>query len=463
MSKSGYNKLTPNELDYVDDKTAALLLNTPNSARVMLWVMVLFFVLAILWASWAEIDKVTVGQGKVVPSSQVQVVQNLEGGLVKEILVREGQMVEKGQQLLLIDDTRFRSDYREREQQVANLTASVLQLSASITSVELNQDFDESNWQNSVLLNFNKLAFPPILQETQPNLVARQRAEYRQDLNNLRNQLSLLDQQVKQKQQDLVEIQARVRNLRESYRFANKELEITRPLAEEGVVPRIELLKLQRQVNDTRREMTSSELKVPVLKSAIREAMLSRIDAAQKFRSEQQEKLNQAQDKLSSLTESTVGLEDRVNRTVVTSPVTGTVKTLNVNTVGGVIQPGMDIVEIVPSEDTLLVEAKIAPQDIAFLRPDLHTIVKFSAYDFTKYGGLEGTLEHISADTTTDEEGNSYYLVRIRTKETSLDKDNSLPIIPGMTASVDIITGKRTILEYLLKPILSAQNNALKE
>lgn len=463
MSKSSYNKLTPNELDYVDDKTAALLLNTPSSARIMLWVMVIFFVLAGVWASWAEIDKVTVGQGKVVPSSQIQVVQNLEGGLVKEILVREGQKVEKGQQLLLIDDTRFRSDYREREQQVANLTASVLQLSASITSVEINEDFDEKNWQRNVQLNFNKLAFPPTLNELQPNLVARQRAEYRQDLNNLRNQISLIDQQVKQKQQDLVEIQARIKNLRESYRFAKKELDITQPLAEEGVVPRIELLKLQRQVNDTRRELTSSELKMPVLKSAIREAMLSRIDAAQKFRSEQQEKLNQAQDKLSSMTESTVGLEDRVNRTVVTSPVTGTVKTLNVNTVGGVIQPGMDIVEIVPSEDTLLVEAKIAPQDIAFLRPELHTIVKFSAYDFTKYGGLEGTLEHISADTTTDEEGNSFYLVRVRTKETSLDKDNSLPIIPGMTASVDIITGKRTILEYLLKPILSAQNNALKE
>jgi adhesin transport system membrane fusion protein len=229
------------------------------------------------------------------------------------------------------------------------------------------------------------------------------------------------------------------------------------------VVPRIELLKLQRQVNDTRREMTSSELKIPVLESAIRESVLNRIDVAQKFRSEQQEKLNQAQDKLSALTESAVGLEDRVNRTIVTSPVTGTVKTLNINTVGGVIQPGMDIVEIVPSEDTLLVEAKIAPQDIAFLRPDLPAIVKFTAYDFTKYGGLEGTLEHISADTTTDEEGNSFYLVRVRTKETSLNKDNSLPIIPGMTASVDIITGKRTVMEYLLKPILSARNNALKE
>ncbi|EKO3379209.1 HlyD family type I secretion periplasmic adaptor subunit, partial [Vibrio fluvialis] len=295
------------------------------------------------------------------------------------------------------------------------------------------------------------------------DLVERQRAQYRQDLDNLRNQLSVISQQVKQKQQDLVEIQARVVNLRQSYSYANKELEITKPLADEGVVPRIELLKLQRQVNDTRRDLTSSELKVPVLKSALRESMLSRIDAALKFRSQQQDALNQTQDKLSAMTESTVGLEDRVNRTVVVSPVTGTIKTLYVNTVGGVIQPGMDIVEIVPTEDTLLVEAQIAPQDIAFLRPDLPAIVKFSAYDFTKYGGLEGTLEHISADTSQDEDGNSFYLVRVRTKETSLGHDASLPIIPGMTASVDIITGKRTVLDYLLKPILSAKDNALRE
>ncbi|WP_194436926.1 HlyD family type I secretion periplasmic adaptor subunit [Vibrio fluminensis] len=463
MSKSSYNRLNSDELDYVDDKTAALLLNTPSSARIMLWLMLLFFIIAIAWASWAEIDKVTVGQGKVVPSSQVQVIQNLEGGLVKEILVREGELVSKGQQLLLIDDTRFRSDFREREQQVANLTANVIQLSASLASVAINEDFDSKNWQDSVKLNYDKLFYPENFEQDRPRLVARQKAEYRQDLNELRNQLSLIDQQVKQKQQDLVEIQARVRNLRESYSFARKELDITRPLAEEGVVPRIELLKLQRQVNDTRREMTSSELKVPVLRSAIKESMLGRIDAAQKFRSAQQEKLNDAQDRLSAMTESTVGLEDRVNRTVVVSPVTGTVKTLNINTVGGVIQPGMDIVEIVPSEDTLLVEAKIAPQDIAFLRPELAAIVKFSAYDFTKYGGLEGKLEHISADTTTDEEGNSYYLVRVRTNETSLNKDDSLPIIPGMTASVDIITGKRTVMDYLLKPILSARTNALKE
>lgn len=463
MSRDNYNKLSNDELDFVDDKTAALLLNTPNSARLMLWVMVLFFVAAIGWASWAQIDQVTVGQGKVIPSSQIQVVQNLEGGLVKEILVKEGQLVKKGQQLLLIDDTRFRSDYREREQQVANLTASVLQLSASINSVAVNRDFNIQDWEKSVVLDYGKLTFPPVLEETQPQLTQHQKAEYREDLDNLRNQLSVIDQQVEQKQQDLVEIEARVRNLRQSYQYAKKELDITQPLADEGVVPRIELLKLQRQVNDTRREMTSSELKIPVIKSAIKESMLNRIDVALKFRSEQQEKLNNAQDQLSALVESAVGLEDRVNRTVVVSPVTGKIKTLNVNTVGGVIQPGMDIVEIVPTEDTLLVEAKIAPKDIAFLRPNLNAIVKFTAYDFTKYGGLVGELEHISADTTQDEEGNSFYIVRVRTEKTSFGQDADLPIIPGMTASVDIITGKRTVLEYLLKPILSAKTNALKE
>ncbi|GAL24436.1 ABC-type protease exporter membrane fusion protein (MFP) family component PrtE/AprE [Vibrio variabilis] len=343
-------------------------------------------------------------------------IQNLEGGLVKEILVREGDSVTQGQQLLLIDDTRFRSDFREREQQVLNLTASVLQLSASLTSVIIDESKSGNDWRESVTLDTTKLAYPPTFEENNKSLVSRQRAEYRQDLNELRNEISVIDQQVRQKQQDLVEMQARVRNLRNGYNLARDELNITKPLADEGVVPKVELLKLQRQVNDTRRELTSTELKLPALRSAIEEAKLSRIDIAQKFRSEQQEKLNEAQDRLSSMTESAVGLEDRVNRTVVVSPVNGTVKTLNVNTVGGVIQPGMDIVEIVPTEDTLLVEAKIAPQDIAFLRPDLHAIVKFSAYDFTKYGGLDGTLEHISADTTQDEEGNSFYIVRVRTE-----------------------------------------------
>ncbi len=275
--------------------------------------------------------------------------------------------------------------------------------------------------------------------------------------------MSVVDEQIKQKQQELVELKSRVKNLRASFNFANQELTITRPLAKDGVVPQIDLLKLQRQVNDTKRELSSSELKIPVTEAGIRESMYARIDAAQKFRSDQQQKLNQAQDKFSSITESAVGLKDRVNRTVVVSPVTGTVKTLYANTVGGVIQPGMDIVEIVPSEDNLLIEAQVAPKDIAFLRPNLPAIVKFSAYNFSKYGGLEGELEQIGADTQQDEKGNSYYLVRVRTYANSINKNGELPIIPGMTASVDIITGKRTVMEYLLGPILNAKTNALRE
>jgi adhesin transport system membrane fusion protein len=463
MRKDSYNELSSEELEYVDDKTAALLLNTPYSARIMLWVMVLFFFIAIIWASLAEIDKVTVGQGKVVPSSQIQVIQNLEGGLVKEILVREGQQVIKGQQLLLLDETRFLSDFREREQELVNLQATVIELAASINSVVIGEVVDNNNWQKSVIINYDGLVFPEKFKKNDPQLVARQVAQYHQELDNLRNKMSVVDEQVKQKKQELVELRSRVNNLRASYNFALQELAITKPLADEGVVPLTDYLKLQRQVNDTQRELSSSELKIPVTQAVVRESLYARIDTAQKFRSEQQQKLNLAQDRLSAISESAVGLEDRVNRTVVTSPVNGTVNTLYANTVGGVIQPGMDIVEIVPSEDNLLIEARIAPQDIAFLRPDLPAVVKFSAYNFTKFGGLAGTLEHIGADTQQDEEGNSYYLVRVRTFSNSLNKNGELPIIPGMTSSVDIITGKRTVMEYLLGPILDAKTNSLRE
>lgn len=463
MPKDSYNKLSSEELEYVDDKTAALLLNTPHNARIMLWVMILFFIFAVIWASFAQIDKMTVGQGKVVPSSQIQVIQNLEGGLVKQILVREGQHVKKGQQLLLLDETRFLSDYRERAQDLANLQATVIEISASIDSVIIRDVIEGNNWQDSVVIDYDGLKFPEEFEQNEPRLVARQRAQYRQELDNLRNKIAGVDEQVKQKRQELVELRSRVINLRASYDFARQELEITRPLADEGVVPLTDFLKLQRQVNDTQRELSTSELKIPSTQAMVRESLYTRIDTAQKFRSEQQQKLNQAQDKLSSITESAVGLEDRVNRTVITSPVNGTVNTLYANTVGGVIQPGMDIADIVPSEDNLLIEARIAPQDIAFLRPELPAIVKFSAYDFTKFGGLPGTLEHIGADTQQDEDGNSYYLVRVRTFSNSLNKNGELPIIPGMTASIDIITGKRTVMEYLLGPILNAKTNSLRE
>ncbi|AMG28909.1 HlyD family type I secretion periplasmic adaptor subunit [Grimontia hollisae] len=450
-------------LDYIDDKTAALLLSTPKSTRILLWVIALFIIVTAVWAAFAELDKVTVGQGKVIPSSQLQVVQNLEGGLIKKLLVHEGDTVEEGQQLLLIDDTMFRSDFRERVQELTSLQGDAVKLQSLVESVVVNPETGVENWQEAVTIQRNELVFTPEFQEEHRAVVARQRAEYRDKLNNLQNQLSVTAQQIRQKEQELIEVEARVQNLRQSYRFAHEEYSITKPLADEGVVPQIDLLKLQRQVNDTQRELSSAELSLPSITSSLQEAVFKHIDVALKFRAEQQERLSDVEDKLLAMTETRVTLADRVERTVVVSPVNGTIKKLHVNTVGGVIQPGMDLVEIVPSEDNLLIEAKIAPQDIAFLRPGLEAIVKFSAYDFTVYGGLTGILETISADTIQDEEGNSFYLVKIRTESNNLGEGEELPIIPGMTASTDIITGKRSVLDYLLKPILQAQKSALRE
>ena len=457
--------LSTSQLVFVDDKSAALLLNTPHSARMMLWVVVLFFIIAIFWASVAKLDKVTVGSGKVIPSSQLQIVQNLEGGIVKEVLIKEGQHVEKNQKLLLIDDTQFRSDFRERTQNLASSQADSIRLNTLLTSVHVNKSQANIDWQKSVIIRNNNLQFDIDFEKKYTKLVQRQKNEYHDKIANVQNQLSGMAQQIRQKERELIDAKSRMINLGASYDIANQEYNITKPLADEGVVPKIELLKLQRQLNDTKRELTSAKLQIPVVKASIQEVIFKYINIASNFRSEIQAELNATSDELDSLFESQVGLEDRVNRTVVLSPVKGTIQKIHINTVGGVIQPGMDLIEIVPTEDDLLIEAKIAPQDIGFLRPNLPVLIKFSEYDFTIYGGLSGYLETISADTIQDEEGNSYYLVRIRTKYNTLKGSDGevLPIIPGMTTSADIITGKRTVLDYLLKPILKASQTALRE
>lgn len=458
------NKIPASEhLDYIDDKTAALLLTTPKSARILLWVIVAFIILSLIWAAFAELDKVTVGQGKVIPSSHLQIVQNLEGGLVKKLLIREGDIVEKGQQLLLIDDTMFRSNFQERIQELTNLQGESVKLKSLLDSIEVSSNSDINNWQEIVKITRKKLPFTPLFIKEHSNIVKRKRAGYLEKLNNIENQLAVTTEQIHQKEQELIEVKSRIESLKQSYKFVQEELAMTKPLADEGVVPQIDLLKIQRQLNETKRELSSAQLSIPTLTFSLQEVMFKHVDVALKFRSTLQERLNEVEDNLLTMTQTRISLKDRVERTIVVSPVDGTIKKLHVNTVGGVIQPGMDLVEIVPSEDNLLIEAKIDPKDIAFLRPGLTSIVKFSAYDFTIYGGLNGVLETISADTIQDEEGNSFYLVNIRTESNNLGNTDQLPIIPGMTASADIITGKHSVLDYLLKPILQAKHSALRE
>lgn len=414
------------------------------SSHLLLWLVLSFVAAALIWAYQAEIDEVTRGNGKVIPSSQVQIVQNLEGGIVAELLVEEGDTVEKDQVLLRIDDTRFASSFREGQLQTDALQAKILRLRA------------ESRGE--------KFAVP---KQTDAKALSFYQSEadlFKARANELQANLDVLTQQKRQREQELSESRSRTEQLRQSHALAVKELNITRPLVKQGVMSEIDLLRLQREVSDLKGELDAQRLSIPRIQAGLAELNQKAEEITLNFKTRALAELNEYEAQFSRQQESNLALEDRVTRTAVRSPVHGTVKRLMVTTLGGVVQPGMSLVEIVPLEDSLLVEARIRPADIAFLRPGQEAKVKFTAYDFAIFGGLAARLEHISADSITDERGESFFLIRVRTERNYLGtQENNLPVIPGMTVSVDILTGRKTILDYLLKPINRARERALRE
>lgn len=306
--------------------------------------------------------------------------------------------------------------------------------------------------------------FDAELRALYPDVVNREIDLYNNRLASLETNQLVFQQQIEQKRQEIVEQEAKLANLRQSFELSQEELNLTRPAFEQGAVSRVELLQLERQVNQLKGDLEATQLAIPRARSALKEAQNKLKESAAKFRAEAQEDLTNVRGKLDQIRESSVSLEDKVSRTQVRSPVKGIVKQIQINTVGGVIRPGMNLMEIVPLEDSLLIEAKVRPEDIGFIKPGLHAVVKLTAYDFAIFGGLPAEVENISADTILDEEGNSFYQIRVRTDKNYLGTSESpLPIIPGMQASVDVITGKKTLLDYLLKPILKAKQNALRE
>lgn len=437
--------LQPEDAAFLHDPGAALAMTTPRGARLLLFCIVALLVSAVAWAHRAEVEEVTRGLGKVIPSRQVQMVQNLEGGIVSEITVREGDIVEEGQILLRIDDTRFSSSFREKLVSAEALEARLARLRA---------EADGEPFRPA-----------PDLLERQPEAVERERVLYESRREELAATLEILDRQVEQRRQELAEMQSRQTNLERVNQLTERELTITRPLVRSGAVSEMDILRLERKNVETVAELDATRLAIPRIESQLLEADRRRDEVLLRFRNQAREEMNRVAAELASMTESNVALEDRVQRTNVRSPVRGTVKKLWVATVGGVVNPGMNLVEIVPLEDTLLIEARIRPSDIAFLHPGQEATVKISAYDFLVYGGLEARLEHISADSIKDTESDAYhYLIRVRTFRNHLGTDDEpLPIIPGMVAEVDILTGKRTILHYLMKPLLRAQQTALRE
>lgn len=448
MSISQDTKGAGKDVDFAPVRLGAEIDRPPAFGSLLIMGVALFLVVAVLWADWAVLDEVTTGQGRVIPSSQVQVVQNLEGGIVREIRVREGEIVKKGQVLLQIENTAFVASYGELRAKSHGLMATIARLKA-----EAHQ---------------TPLEFPEELLKEAPQLVARERALYEARQSELKAQLSVFEQQAAQRKQELTELHSRQSHLSKAVELIQEEIRITSPLVDQGVVPRIELIRLQRQLSEQQRELDAVRLAKPRARSAMREANRRIQERFLGFKAEAQLELTTRQNELAAVREAIVAARDRVQRTEVRSPVRGIVKQVKVSTVGGVVRPSADLVEIVPLDDTLLVEAKVRPQDIAFISPEQDATVKITAYDFSIYGGLKAKVERISADAITESDGNgreeSYYKIIVRTQRNYLGtKDKPLPIIPGMVASVDILTGKKSVLDYLLKPVLKAKNRALRE
>jgi len=437
-------KLKPEDLAYINSVNEAVLEKTPRGASLLLWCMALFIGAAISWAYWAELDELVRGNGEIIPSSQLQVVQNLEGGIVSEILVREGDLVEAGQVLLRIEDKRFTSSVKESEVRDYELRAKLARLKAEAEGAEF----------------VPPEGFPPqylgfITEEM--NLLRSRQAEL--DANQ-----TVLSEQLSQRSQELVEAESRLEQVRRSYNLLLRELEITRPLLAEGVISEVEFLRLQRQVNDLRGERSSIELSLPRIQSAIEEIAGKQGEMELQFRNIARAEYNELLAERTRLIEALSGMQDRIQRTEVRAPVKGTVKELLINTIDGVVRPGDQLLSIVPWEDKLLIEAHIKPSDIGRLRVGQTASVKVSAYDFAIYGGIEAYLTFISPSTFLTEQNEAYYLVRLETDSPYLDAENEkLPLIAGMTVSVDVLTGKKTLLNYLLKPIIRAKSNALTE
>ena len=412
------------DFSFANDVRAAAELKTPRASLILLGTTVALMVVGIIWAHFAVLDEVKRGNARVIPSRQLQVVQSLEGGIVQDILVQEGDIVKQGQVLMRIDDTKFLADLGEvRERRFAN-AARVARLEAEVKGLP-------------------KPTFPDKLAERAPQAVQTEQ--------------NVFDARAKKLAQDVDVLTQQATRLSDSHKLLSREVQLTQNLYTQKVVPEIEMLRLQRQESDMRGQLAETQARISTAKAT--------------FRSQAEEDLAKSRADLAVLEETTKSAQDRVRRADLKSPVNGIINKLNVTTVGAVVQPGANLMDIVPLDDSLLVEGRIRPQDIAFIRPQQNAVVKITAYDSSVYGSLKGKVERISADSIVDdkseqrgEKGESFYRVIVRTDKNHLGTaEHPLPIIPGMVATVEVQTGEKSVLDYMMKPARMLRDEALRE
>jgi adhesin transport system membrane fusion protein len=432
------------DLVYMRSLSAAVVHRSPRYLIAIVMIFALFLIAAIVWMNWAKIDVVIRGAGKVSTASQVQNIQSLEGGIISEILVTEGQAVEVGQSLIKISDVAFASSFEENRLRYLELLALTSRLQAEAFGKSFKAEEEVA--------------------KEAPRLVRSEQSLFDSNRQQLKETLNGLEEKIKQQKSASLEAKSKQRQLTRSLDLVKKEIKIKKPLRDRGIISEVDFLQLQQRESEFEGEIEAARLSIPRIQSTIEEARFNKQKEKLNFQNRAKKELNEVNAEIDRIKENQTALGDRVKRTTLRSPVNGIVQQLYVNTIGGVISPGINILDIIPQEDALLVELRIKPADIAHVHVGQFARLKFSAYDFAIHGSLQGIVTIVSADTITNEEGESFFLVKVKPVKSFLGvKSGELPIKIGMTVEADIITDKKTILSYLTEPVHRGIDKALRE
>jgi len=426
------------EAQYINDRRAALLLHSPRGARLLVYMILAFFIGFMIWAYFANIDETVKGMGKVIPSRHIQQIQHLEGGVLQEIHVQEGQEVEKDQLLMVISDVQFASSLAERQAEYYGMLAKRKRLSG------------EAKGRAPI--------FPDDLQEKYPAFVHDELLQYKSNQKKLDNDIKVFEARKQQQVDEKKKLEKQLGHAISRGKISADKLARMQRLVKRGSVSEMDVIQAREEVDDwvSKKESTSED--IDKTKASIHELDQSVNKVRSDFRARAGEEHNQIKTKMRSVEASLTGLADKKSRTHIQSPVKGVINKIHLTTIGGVVKSGMTLLEIVPLDDKLVIEVKIKPRDIGFLRIGMQSKVKLTAYAFATYGGLVGELTHISADTLTTPKGQTFFIANVVTERASLGTpEHPLPIIPGMQAEVDIIVDRKTVLSYLLKPMLKAR------
>ncbi len=430
--------------DFMNELEAATHMKPSDNSHFLLIAIAALVCAFLMWSNLSQIEEITHGSGQVVPTQEIQVVQSLEGGILEGLLVSEGEIVKKGQILIKVSDVAFASEERGTEAKSLALQAKKARLNAEAKGEEFKISEE--------------------IEEKFPDIARNEKALYLSRQQELENAKSILNNKISTARADLAEVKAKINRLVENRRLLNQELEITKKMVAKKAVPELEEIRLNRELANISGQISEASQQKNGLEAELRGAEKEREDREDKFKSQVLGELNDIEAQISQLNESLTAIGDRVSRTEVRSPVDGIVNKIMLKTIGGIVEPAMKLVEIVPLDDDLKIIARVSPQEIAFLRPDQPVNIKISAYDSQRYGSLKGVLVRLGANSVTDREGHAFFEIEVRANQNYLGtEEKPLPITPGMVAQVEIITGKRTIFSYLAKPVLRAKDKALTE